>query len=251
MKTLSFGVVTLFPEMFNVLNFGVSGKALDSGLISVECFNPRDFAEDKHKTVDDKPYGGGPGMVMMVTPLRKAIQEAQKKLGENALTVYLSPQGKPVNQEKLENFLAFSKPLLLIAGRYEGIDERIITLEVDEEWSIGDLVLSGGEIPAMAVIDALTRLLPGALGDETSAKQDSFTDGLLEYPQYTRPKMVDNLQVPEVLLSGNHKAVDRWRLKQALGRTWLKRPELLEKLMLSSEQQKLLEEFKNEIDNKL
>lgn len=243
---LKIGVITLFPEMFEALRWGICGKALKNNLVKVNCFHLRDFAHNAHKTVDDRPYGGGPGMVMMAQPLRQAIKTAKKTLGSDTLTVYLSPQGQPVNQAKVTHFIETSVPLLLIAGRYEGIDERVIKLDVDEEWSIGDLVLSGGEIPAMAVIDALIRLLPGALGDETSAQQDSFTDGLLEYPHYTRPKTVENLDVPDVLLGGDHKAIARWRLKQALGRTWLKRPDLLNKLILSSEQALLLGEFKRE-----
>jgi tRNA (guanine37-N1)-methyltransferase len=243
---LHVGVVTLLPEMFEALKWGVCGKALNNNLAKIEYFNPRDFTHNVHKTVDDRPYGGGPGMVMIAPPLRDAISAAKKVLGDNTLTVYLSPQGQPVNQAKITSFLATSTPLLLISGRYEGIDERVIQLDVDEEWSIGDLVLSGGEIPAMAIIDALVRLLPGALGDNTSAQQDSFTDGLLEYPQYTRPKTIENLDVPEVLLGGDHKVITRWRLKQALGRTWLKRPDLLDKLILSSEQELLLREFKQD-----
>lgn len=244
---LHVGVITLFPEMFEALQWGICGKALKNNLAKVDCFHLRDFTHNLHKTVDDRPYGGGPGMVMMAPPLREAIRYAKKELGANTLTVYLSPQGQPVTQAKIIDFLATSTPLLLISGRYEGIDERVISLEVDEEWSIGDLVLSGGEIPAMAVIDALVRLLPGALGDDTSAHQDSFTDGLLEYPHYTRPKVIEDLEVPEVLLGGDHKIIARWRLKQALGRTWQKRPDLLNKLTLSSEQACLLEEFKREL----
>lgn len=240
------GVVTLFPEMFSALHQGISGRALSQGLAQLDCFQLRDFAHNAHKTVDDRPYGGGPGMVLMAHPLREAIQAAKKVLGGKTLTVYLSPQGKPINQENMVAFVATQRPLLLIAGRYEGIDERVIQLDVDEEWSVGDIVLSGGEIPAMAVIDAMIRLLPGALGGETSAQQDTFTDGLLEYPQYTRPQAIENLEVPEVLLGGNHRDITRWRLKQALGRTWLKRPDLLDKLTLSPEQVLLLGEFKRE-----
>lgn len=243
---LHIGVITLFPEIFDALAWGICGKAFTNNLVKLDRFHLRNYTHNAHKTVDDRPYGGGPGMVMMAPPLREAIQDAKKTLGPNTLTVYLSPQGQPVSQAKMVNFVESSTPLLLISGRYEGIDERVIQLDVDEEWSIGDLVLSGGEIPAMAIIDALVRLLPGALGDETSAQQDSFTDGLLEYPHYTRPQMVENLEVPEVLLGGDHKAINRWRQKQALGRTWLKRPDLLNKLTLSSEQEILLGEFKRE-----
>lgn len=243
---LHIGVITLFPEMFSALQWGICGKALTHQLVKLDCFQLRDFAHNAHKTVDDRPYGGGPGMVMMASPLREAIQSAKNTLGSDTLTVYLSPQGQPVNQAKMVRVVESARPLLFIAGRYEGIDERVIALDVDEEWSIGDVVLSGGEIPAMAMIDALVRLLPGALGDETSAQQDSFTDGLLEYPHYTRPQVIEHLEVPEVLLGGNHKAIIRWRQKQALGRTWLKRPDLLDKLTLSSEQIVLLGEFKRE-----
>lgn len=243
---LQIGVITLFPEMFEALKWGVCGRALAQSLTQIDYFHLRDYTENAHKTVDDRPYGGGPGMVMMASPLRKAIQDAKEKLGENTLTVYLSPQGQRVNQAKITHFLHTEAPLLLIAGRYEGIDERVIQLDVDEEWSIGDLVVSGGEIPAMIIVDALIRLVPGALGDENSAQQDSFTEGLLEYPQYTRPRIVENLAVPEVLLRGDHSVIARWRKKQALGRTWLKRPDLLEQLTLSPEQLKLLEEFKSE-----
>lgn len=244
---LHIGVITLFPEMFDALQWGICGKAQTNNLVKLDRFYLREFTHNAHKTVDDRPYGGGPGMVMMAPPLREAISAAKKALGKNTHTVYLSPQGQPVNQVMMTQFIETSAPLLLIAGRYEGIDERVIQLDVDEEWSIGDIVLSGGEIPAMTVIDALIRLVPGALGDETSAMQDSFTDGLLEYPQYTRPKTIENLEVPEVLLGGDHKAIARWRLKQALGRTWLKRPDLLNKLTLSSEQAILLGEFKEEL----
>ncbi len=243
---LHIGVVTLFPEMFEALQWGVCGKALANSLATLDYFHVRDYSDNAHRTVDDRPYGGGPGMVMMAPPLRKAIHAAKEKLGSDTLTVYLSPQGERVTQKKITHFLETNKPLLLVSGRYEGIDERVIQLDIDEEWSLGDIVLSGGEIPAMAVIDALIRLIPGALGDENSAQQDTFTNGLLEYPQYTRPQTVENITVPGVLLGGNHSTIARWREKQALGRTWLKRPDLFEQLTLSSEQWQLLEEFKRE-----
>ncbi len=243
---LHIGVITLFPEIFEALQWGVSGRALTQQLAQIDYFHLRNYAQNSHKTVDDKPYGGGPGMVMMAPPLRRAIQDAKEKLGPQTRTVYLSPQGQPINQVKILDFMQTNVPLLLIAGRYEGIDERVIQLDVDEEWSIGDLVLSGGEIPAMAIIDAMIRLIPGALGDENSATQDSFTEGLLEYPHYTRPRIVENLSVPDVLLGGNHSTITQWRQKQALGRTWLKRPDLLERLKLSPKQLQLLEEFKHE-----
>ncbi len=236
------GVITLFPEMFDaVIDCGITSRAVDSGLLKVECWNPRTFTSDRHQTVDDRPYGGGPGMVMKIEPLRAAITAARKELPQ-AKVIYLSPQGRKFDQRGAEE-LAAREQLILVAGRYEGIDERVIETEIDEEWSIGDYVLSGGELAAMVMIDAVTRLLPGALGDEQSAQQDSFTDGLLDCPHYTRPEEYENLRVPEVLLSGNHELIRRWRLKQALGRTWLRRPELLAQRELDKEQHRLLDEF--------
>ncbi|WP_455222842.1 tRNA (guanosine(37)-N1)-methyltransferase TrmD [Kaarinaea lacus] len=240
-------VVTLFPEMIAaVTQHGIPRRAIEKQLLDVEVWNPRDYTTDNHRTVDDRPYGGGPGMVMMVEPLKKALDNArhamQQNLGSNVKTVYLSPQGKPVDQPLLREAAAWPG-LILIAGRYEGIDERLIETEIDEEWSIGDYVLSGGELAAMVIIDGITRLLPGALGHEDSADQDSFVNGLLDYPHYTRPEVVEGLAVPGVLLSGDHRAIERWRLKQALGRTWQRRPELLKKLQLNDLQKELLEEF--------
>jgi len=221
-------LVSLFPELIQqATSFGVLGRAIKQQQLTLSCINPRDYAEDKHSTVDDRPYGGGPGMLMKVEPLYKAIMAA-KELGSDAKVVYLSPQGQRLNQQMVVSQAATKKDLILIAGRYEGIDERIIESLVDEEWSIGDYVLSGGEFAALVVIDAVTRLLPGVLGDDESALQDSFMQGLLDYPHYTRPETVNNQNVPEVLLSGNHKAIQRWRLKQSLGRTWSRRPELLD-----------------------
>lgn len=267
---MQIAVVTLFPEMLRgVTDYGVSGKAVDRGLLQVSCVNPRDFTEDKHQTVDDRPYGGGPGMVMMNEPLRAAIGEAKARvqlaqqldeaspstqgLGESSATelknpkvVYMSPQGAALTQEKLASLL--QQPLVLIAGRYEGIDERVIDAEVDEELSIGDYVLSGGELAAMVVIDGVSRLLPGALGHADSAAQDSFSDGLLDCPHYTRPETYEGVQVPPVLLSGNHEEIRRWRLQQSLGRTWLRRPELLAGRTLSAEEETLLAAFKREHD---
>ena len=250
---MRFDVVTLFPPMFDAMTCGgITGRAIDSGIISLNLWNPRDFATDRHRTVDDRPYGGGPGMVMAVEPLRstirKAAEEVQNATGERPKVALLSPQGQPLTQQQLADFSKESS-LMLVAGRYEGIDERLIQSEIDIEISLGDYVLSGGEIAAMAVIDGITRLLPGALGDEDSADQDSFVDGILDYPHYTRPERSDDgAEVPAVLLSGDHQAIARWRQKQALGNTWLKRPDLLEGLKLDQTQQKLLNEFKQEYE---
>ena len=239
------GVVTLFPEMFRaVTDFGVTGRAVSNGLLELQTWNPRDFTHDKHRTVDDRPYGGGPGMLMMVQPLRDAIHAAKAAAGDKAKVIYLSPQGRKLTQQGVEE-LAKSESLILVCGRYEGIDERIIQAEVDEEWSIGDYVLSGGELPAMTLIDSVSRLVPGVLGKQASAEQDSFSDGLLDCPHYTRPESLDGIDVPAVLLSGNHEHIRRWRLQQSLGRTLLRRPELFENLALTDEQTKLLAEFVN------
>ena len=243
---MKFSVVTLFPDMVeSVAQVGVLGRAIKNGLIQLNCWNPRDYTQDKHRTVDDRPYGGGPGMLMKVEPLREAIQNAKQSVDGQAKVIYLSPQGKPLTQQAVKN-LSEQSALILIAGRYEGIDERIIETEVDEEWSIGDYVLSGGELPALVMIDAIARMVPGVLGDENSADQDSFMNGLLDTPHYTRPEVVAGQSVPQVLLGGNHKAIAEWRMKQALGRTWLRRPELLNELSLSDEQQQLLQAFQQE-----
>lgn len=233
------GIVSLFPEMFEALKYGVCGRALNTGLVELAFWNPRDFTTDKHQRVDDKPYGGGPGMVMQVEPLRRAIQAAKAASGKARL-VYLSPQGRRLDQALLRETAAEEK-LILVAGRYEGMDERLMTLEPGEEWSIGDYVLSGGELPAMVAIEGILRWVPGVLGDFESAVADSFVEGLLDHPQYTRPEVVSGLRVPEVLLSGDHEAIARFRLKQRLGRTWLRRRELLPEL--TPEQRELLEEF--------
>ncbi len=243
---MRFDVVTLFPEMVeSVAQVGVLGRAIKNGLIQLKCWNPRDYTQDKHRTVDDRPYGGGPGMLMKVEPLRDAIHAARKAAGKKTRVVYLSPQGRTLTQTDVKS-LSQQQGFIFIAGRYEGIDERIIESEVDEEWSIGDYVLSGGELPALVIIDAVARMIPGVLGDEDSATQDSFMDGLLDCPHYTRPEEIDGQSVPEVLLGGNHKVIEQWRMKQALGRTWLRRPELLNELTLSDEQQQLLQEFQLE-----
>jgi tRNA (guanine37-N1)-methyltransferase len=236
-------VVTLFPEsVMALLQFGVTGRAAERGLIRVGCVNPRDFASDQRKTVDDRPYGGGPGMVMKVEPLRSAIRAARERAGGGAKVLCMSPQGRPLDQDGVRE-LASRAALVLVAGRYEGIDERLMQDEVDEEWSIGDYVLSGGELPALVMLDAVARLMPGALGDEDSAAQDSFMDGLLDCPHYTRPEEIDGRRVPEVLLSGDHAAIRRWRMQQMLGRTWQRRPDLLDGRALDEEQKKLLAEF--------
>lgn len=236
-------VVTLFPEsVTTLLQFGVTGRAVERGLLQVGTSNPRDHATDKHKTVDDRPYGGGPGMVMKVETLRAAIHAARTKAGAGAKVIYLSPQGRKLDQAAVRELMK-APALVLVAGRYEGVDERLLETEVDEEWSIGDYVLSGGELPALVMIDALARLIPGALNDGESAAQDSFENGLLDCPHYTRPEVLDGMKVPEVLLSGDHAAIRRWRMRQMLGRTWQRRPDLLEGLELNAEQKKLLEDF--------
>ncbi|MBB6056790.1 MAG: tRNA (guanosine(37)-N1)-methyltransferase TrmD [Gammaproteobacteria bacterium] len=242
------GVISLFPDMFRAItDFGVTGRAVKRGLLNIQCWNPRDFAHDKHRTVDDRPYGGGPGMLMMVQPLRDAIHAARLAAGDDVKVIYLSPQGKKLTQSGVAE-LARYKKLILVAGRYEGIDERVIQSDIDEEWSAGDYVLSGGELPAMTLVDAVSRLVPGVLGDMASAEQDSFTDGLLDCPHYTRPENLDGVVVPDVLLSGNHEHIRRWRLKQSLGRTWQRRPELLNNLALTDEQAKLLAEYVQELN---
>ena len=243
-------VITLFPEMFGVLaKYGITGRAIEHGLLELVTWNPRDQTSDRHRTVDDRPYGGGPGMVMKVQPLRDTLLQIRQMVREAGRTIYLTPQGHLLTQSGVRELAARSH-LILLAGRYEGIDERLIELQVDEEWSIGDYVLSGGELAAMVVIDAITRLLPGALGDPESARQDSFMDGLLDCPHYTRPEEIDGLRVPPVLLSGNHAAIARWRLREALGRTWLRRPDLLAKVPLDAQQQTLLAEFIQEYQRK-
>tara|TARA_R110001599_G_scaffold52723_1_gene147542 strand:- start:333 stop:1160 length:828 start_codon:yes stop_codon:yes gene_type:complete len=241
------GVVSLFPEMFDALTQqGVVGRAVEKQRIALEFWNPRDYATDRHRSVDDRPYGGGPGMLMKVDTLRAAIfaarERAQKATGQVPTVIYLSPQGRKLDQQGVQA-LASSGPLVVVAGRYEGIDERVVESDIDEEWSIGDYVLSGGELPAMVLIDAAARLIPGVLGHQDSAIEDSFNDGLLDCPHYTRPEVIDGRQVPDVLLSGNHAAIKRWRLKQSLGRTWQRRPDLLEGRTLDAEQRKLLNEF--------
>jgi tRNA (guanine37-N1)-methyltransferase len=245
---MRFDVVTLFTEMITAAaSYGVTGRALERKIVSLSVWNPRDYTHDKHRTVDDRPYGGGPGMVMKYQPLHDAVESAKRAGSGDAKVVYLSPQGKPITQALLSEACAISQ-LILVAGRYEGVDERFVEIDCDDEWSVGDYVISGGELAALIVIDAVTRLLPGVLGDEDSARQDSHINGLLDYPHFTRPEQLEGSSVPDVLLSGNHADIDRWRMKQALGRTWQKRPDLLKKKNLSAEQEYLLQQFKSEVE---
>lgn len=249
---MQLGIVTLFPEMFAaVTEHGISGRAVRSGLMNLELFNPRDYTTDKHRTVDDKPFGGGPGMLMKTEPLMASIAAARQAvsqkqtIGEKARVIYLSPQGQTLKQDSIID-LAKRESMVLLCGRYQGIDNRVLENEIDEEWSLGDFVISGGELAAMTLIDAMTRFQPGALGDEGSALEDSFSNGLLHSPEYTRPQSIDGSDVPKVLLSGDHEAIRKWRLKQSLGATWLKRPDLLQPMSLTIEQEKLLEQFKQD-----
>jgi len=240
-------VVTLFPDEFRQLvDLGVTGRAIREGKIQLHTWNPRDYTADRHRTVDDRPYGGGPGMVMMVEPLAKTLEAVAKDSSIAAKVALMSPQGKTLDQAAVEA-LANRQRLILICGRYEGIDERLIDTLVDEEWSVGDYVLSGGELAAAVIVDAVSRLQADVLGDSRSAEQDSFSDGLLDYPHYTRPEDVAGDKVPKVLLSGDHAAIEKWRRKQALGRTWQRRPDLLEKTELSKQDQALLTDFINEL----
>ncbi len=240
--TFRVDVVTLFPEMVEtVIKHGVVRRAAEKGIIELGLWNPREYTEDRHKTVDDRPYGGGPGMVMKYQPLRDAVKDA-KATAPNAHVVYLSPQGRKLDQKGVKE-LSAKEGLILIAGRYEGIDERFIEAEVDEEWSLGDYVISGGELAAMVMIDAVVRMFPGALGDAESAQQDSFMEGLLDHPHYTRPEEVEGMEVPDVLLGGNHQKIGEWRLKQALGRTYTRRPDLIARKELNKKSKRLLEEY--------
>jgi len=243
-------VVSLFPLMLReALGHGVVGRALERGVLGVECFDPRDHATDVHRTVDDRPYGGGPGMVLKVEPLRSASRAAMARLPPGSRRVYLGADGRRFEQSMAREASEWPG-LLLVTGRYEGVDERFIERETDEQWSIGDYVLSGGELPALVIIDAIARLMPGTLGSAESAAQESFGDGLVDWPHYTRPVSVDGHEVPAVLSSGDHAAIRRWRLQQALGRTWLRRPELLERRGMSREERALLDEFKIERANR-
>jgi tRNA (guanine37-N1)-methyltransferase len=244
---MRFDIVTLFPGLIRSGTAeGVTGRAIDRGLVNLKTWDPRIYATDKHRTVDDRPYGGGPGMVMKVEPLRDAIQAARMDSLLPAKTVFLSPQGRLLNQQAVIGFASLPR-LILVAGRYEGVDERLVEAEIDEEWSIGDYVLSGGELAALVLFDAVVRLIPGVLGHAESAEQDSHMTGLLDCPHYTRPERVDGREVPQILQSGNHEAIRRWRLQQSLQRTRQRRPDLMEGMTLDSEQQTVLDELVNDI----
>ena len=247
---IHFDAVTLFPEMFDaVTRSGITRRAFEGQLYELVLWNPRDFSTNAYRSVDDRPYGGGPGMVMMPEPLEKALKAARQRQRSSGVreskVIYFTPQGRPLDHA-LVGELGRHEGLILLAGRYEGVDERLIDRQADYEISIGDYVLSGGELPAMVLMDALIRQLPGVLGASESARQDSFVNGLLDCPHYTRPEVYEGLAVPQVLLSGNHAEIERWRMKQSLGRTWSRRPELMSKLKLSVEQQMLLDEYKRE-----
>jgi tRNA (guanine37-N1)-methyltransferase len=241
-------VITLFPESLEGLTgLGVTGRAIREGRVELKAWNPRDLATDRHRTVDDRPYGGGPGMVMAVEPLSSTIAAVRKEHAGETPVSLMSPQGRKLDQAGVDE-LASRQGLILVCGRYEGIDERLVESDIDEQWSIGDYVISGGELAAAVLIDAVTRLLPGVLGHEQSAVEDSFVDGLLDHPHYTRPEVAGGKAVPEVLLSGDHEAIRRWRRKQALGRTWQLRPDLLENRQLDEEAEYLLKEFRKELE---
>ncbi|MCE9634004.1 MAG: tRNA (guanosine(37)-N1)-methyltransferase TrmD [Methylophilales bacterium] len=246
---MRFDVITLFPEAFDAISqYGITARALENQLYGLQLWNPRDFTTDARKTVDDRPFGGGPGMVMMAEPLQKTIHAVKAEVGSASWVIHFSPQGEPLTHQKVME-LAAKPSLILLASRYEGVDERLIQRHVDEEISLGDYVLSGGEIPAMALIDAIVRQLPGSLGDADSAAQDSFVNGLLDCPHYTRPEVVEGETVPAILLSGHHEEIRRWRLKQALARTRAKRPDLLAARQLTKEESRLLAEIEQEQDS--
>lgn len=243
---MQISVVSLLPEMLlAITDFGVTGRAIKKGLLTIRSWNPRDYAYDAYRKVDDRPFGGGPGMVMMAQPLRDAIRAARTATENGVKTIYLSPQGRKLTQRAVCEF-ATRRNLILVCGRYEGIDERIIAKDIDEEWSIGDYVVSGGELPAMILIDSIARCIPGVIGKQASVEEDSFFAGLLDCPHFTRPEVFEGVAVPQILLSGNHDRIRRWRLKQSLGRTWLRRPELLNNLALTEEQKVLLALFQAE-----
>ncbi|CAL4324467.1 tRNA (guanine-N(1)-)-methyltransferase [Buchnera aphidicola (Hyalopterus amygdali)] len=237
-----FYIITIFPKMFDaIIHYGVTGRAIQKKIINIQFFNPRDFSDNKYKSVDDRPYGGGPGMLMSVKPLYLSIKKA-KSLLQDAMVVYLSPQGKKLHQKKILEIIK-KKKIIFICGRYEGIDQRIIDYQVDEEWSIGDYVLTGGELAAMVIIDSISRLIPGVI-NKKSVEEDSFSHNLLDYPHYTRPKIIKNMHVPKILFSGDHEKIRIWRLKQALGKTWEKRPDLIKNANLKKEEKILLNAFK-------
>lgn len=242
-------VISIFPQMFEaVTGYGITGRAVRDGLLTLQVWNPRDYADNSYRRVDERPYGGGPGMVMQPVPLGRAIRAA-REVQPQARVLYLTPQGRRLDHRGVVELAARSGTILL-CGRYEGVDERVLESDVDEEWSLGDYVISGGELAAMVMIDAVTRQLPGALGDEDSAEQDSFVTSLLDCQHYTRPEEYEGRKVPEVLCSGDHAKIRRWRLKQQLGRTWLRRPDLLADLTLTVEQKELLDEFQREHEKK-
>ncbi len=245
---MRFDIITLFPEMVTQAALvGVTGKAIENKIVTLNVWNPRDYTQDRHKTVDDRPFGGGQGMVMKYQPLHDAVTAAKVNAKNDCKVVYLSPQGKPLTQALLSEASKVSQ-LILVAGRYEGVDERFIQHDCNEEWSLGDYVISGGELAALIVVDAITRLQPNVLGNAQSAQEDSHSDGLLDYPQFTRPEVIADDAVPDVLLSGHHADIARWRMKESVGRTWQKRPDLLKKKTLSAEQERLLAQFKVEVD---
>ncbi len=249
---LQIDVVTLFPAMFEaVTESGVTSRARERGLYQLVLWNPRDFSSNSYRSVDDRPYGGGPGMVMMAEPLEKSIAAACQRQRSSGVSkprvVHLTPQGRRLDHAQVQE-LAAEQGIVMLAGRYEGVDERLIAKAIDDEVSIGDYVMSGGELAAMVVIDCVVRQLPGTLGASDSAEQDSFVNGLLDCPHYTRPEVYEGERVPEVLMSGNHAQIERWRLKQALGRTWQRRPELLEKRGMSDKERALLEEYRTELE---
>ncbi|AYN24677.1 tRNA (guanosine(37)-N1)-methyltransferase TrmD [Buchnera aphidicola] len=244
---ISFYIITIFPEMFYAItNYGVIGKAIHKKIINIKFFNPRDFTDNKYKSVDDRPYGGGPGMLMSVKPLYSAIQHA-KDLLKTAVVIYLSPQGKQFNQKKILETIK-NKKIIFVCGRYEGIDQRIIDNQVDEEWSIGDYILTGGELAAMVAIDSISRFIPGVIKKTQSIQEDSFFNDLLDYPHYTRPKIINEMKVPEILLSGNHNKIRLWRLKKSLEKTWIERPDLLKNKILKKEEKIILNKFKKKIN---
>ncbi len=238
-----YGIVSIFPEMFMALDYGITGRARQQQLIAYHYYNPRDYSQDRHLRVDDRPYGGGPGMVMCAQPLTAAITAAKAAMGPTTKVIQLSPQGQRLDHSAV-HMLAAREQMIFVAGRYEGIDERVVAATIDEQWSIGDYVISGGELAIMVLLDAMIRQIPGALGDTDSALQDSFVDGLLDHPHYTRPEEFNGKKVPEILMKGDHQAIKRWRAQQALGRTWQLRPDLLQHKTLTKEQQQLLNEFK-------
>lgn len=248
---MRFDVITLFPEMFDAITqYGVTRRAAEQGKFVLQTWNPREFTSDKHRSVDDRPYGGGPGMLMLAEPLAQAIATAKQSQAQTGVVkscvIHLSPQGRQLNHEVVKELLERNDGLILLASRYEGVDERLIRQQVDEELSIGDYVLSGGELAAMVLIDSLVRHLPGVLGDAESAQQDSFVAGLLDCPHYTRPEIFEGEGIPEVLLSGHHAEIEKWRLKQSLGRTWQRRPDLLAQRQLTKQEARLLAEYQQE-----